>query len=946
MNRTALILTSALASLANVYAVDLVGVDLVGSVGNASTNISSEASLNIDGSSFVGGEAVSTPLTGVTRFDGNNGVEISDVDDVAIVGSSFKGSNGGLLSEVSTSKSTSVGGNGLDLRGGFSLETLDSGVSMSGGDGGVIDAGNSRSRAYGGDGLYVNSTANTDLVISGGTYSGGNGGEATFTSELVTDPNDGYAYLGEYYGEIGGALGARGGYGVRIYNEDYEQKGATLTINGGMFSGGDGGTSDNSNTSGDSNADGGHALFTDFIDVEINGGKFYGGKAGIANGVVGEDGYGVKVRDGNLTISDGVFAGNGVWFESHYYESALAISGGNFEDVVVASRYDEFYGANTKTTGNISGGTFDSIKLLTIGDASDEISHNDITIDGASIGTLIFESSVDGSDNTVSLGSSVYISSIYQDGGVANVNQWSDHQFSDATIADGAMNFSGRTFNLDGLFELQSSTASVNFNDGLTVSSGGTLSIGSGDVSTTDGVIESGASVITEYDGISVGSISASGDLTVNSGAKWTIDAGENSVSVGQTFDLADAAGTLTSDIVATDVTLLGSGDAGWLGSITDLQVISGILRATYGESDINVALGVFGDTTSEFGKAMADLTTIIPSGSAAYDNLKSLMSSQAEGGFVMTNTFARTPEVASSLINLQAVFADQILSRSRSKLRLDQVGYPVSAQPAGAAGWDDVRTFTDRMESGMNTDGLRTFSDRLEDSFGYDEVKAAVNGIVPDVSLGSDGLPLDWQTWGRGFGSSIQQDEVDGFAGYDATVAGAMVGVDKRLNNMLIGIGGGYALSILDGNSGNDGKAQTGNAVAYLSTHGDKAFFDASLSYALNSVETESSLLQYTGEFDAHTVGIYVGGGYSIALSDRVLFIPEASLLNTLYVREAYTASSSQAGLPSLNYDDYDQWSHLAKIGATLSMMQKIDFAKYELGIQPEVRAYWMHEF
>ena len=438
------------------------------------------------------------------------------------------------------------------------------------------------------------------------------------------------------------------------------------------------------------------------------------------------------------------------------------------------------------------------------------------------------------------------------------------------------------------------------------------------------------------------------GDLTVESGATWTIDAGDNEIALDTVFTLASADGVLSNEITKSAIKFAEgtTGEAGWLGGISALEIVEGVLLATYGGADIDVALGVDGDTSTAFGKAMADLAAMAPSGSDEYEAIKSLMSSAAEGGYVMTNGYVRTAEMANSLINLQSVFSDQVLSRSHSKLHYDQVGYPQASAPAGAAGWDSVRTFADRVEPRVSTDGLRSFSDQAEDRFGYDEIHNAVDGMVPTVYADGTGLPADWQFWGNGFGSSIEQDSVDGFAGYDATVAGAMVGIDKRINNMLVGIGGGYALTHLNGDAGNDGKANSANAVAYFATHGDKAFFDASVSYAFNSVETENDALEYAGDFDAHTLGLYVGGGYKMAVSKNILFVPEASLQNTLYARDAYTKTSSIAGLPDLNYDDYDQWSHQARLGATVSWLGKIDFSTWELAVQPEVRAYYMHEF
>ena len=126
----------------------------------------------------------------------------------------------------------------------------------------------------------------------------------------------------------------------------------------------------------------------------------------------------------------------------------------------------------------------------------------------------------------------------------------------------------------------------------------------------------------------------------------------------------------------------------------------------------------------------------------------------------------------------------------------------------------------------------------------------------------------------------------------------------------------------------------------------GERAYLDASAGYAFNAVDTEYDTLGYAGNFNAHTLGLYIGGGYGISLTDRVLFTPEASILNTLYIRDSYTESSSLGGVPALAYDSYDQWSHLSQLGATLSAIQKLTMNRWEMAVQPEVRVHWLHEF
>ena len=934
MNRTTLVFASILALISSSNAVDLTGT-ITGAPGSPGTNISSVTTLNISSATITGGAAVEETFD----YDGEDGIQIMDADLISIVSSSFQGSDAGDLVSLISSPANAIGGRGVDLRGTFVMNELGNGVVAQGGDGGNIDNFDGATRAYGGHGMQIATLSAYDLTISGGSYSGGSGGQATFSSAENINPFAENNYFGEFAGSVGGPSGASGGHGLRVFNDDYLQYGTTLTIDGGVFSGGDGGISQNNGT-GDSVAAGGHGIFADFVDLTINGGDFSGGAAGVQNGATGEAGYGVLLRDGNLTITDGNFSGNGLWFESHYYDSAAAVSGGTFGDAVFAARYDEFFGSIITTSTDISGGTFDSVTFAGVGTNA---AFNTATITGGTIGDLYFSGSVADSATTISLGPAVTVSGgVQQDGGIVNVEQWSDAHFANTTILDGTMNFNNQLFNLGGIFELQSTNAAANFNNGLTVQDGGILNLGLGAVTASSVLAEDGSRINTIFNGTTLGQITSTGALTVDSGTQWMIDAGTNAVALDDTFDLATAAGAITNNITESDVMFNGSGgEAGWLGGISELQVVGTALRATYGESDIDVALGVAGNTSTEFGKAMADFAELVSDEGSA--QIKTLASSQQEGALLMSNSYVRTVEMASTLVGLQSVFSDQIKDRTRSHLRQQEVGYPSASTPAGSAGWEP----------------LRLFSDRVENAFGYDEVESAVAAVVPDfqvdvmdsinaavpvVKVDDISLPVTYQTWGRGYGSFIEQDTSDGFAGYDATIGGGILGLDKQINNVLLGLAGGYARTVVDGDTGKDGTSDTGHAAVYFSAHGDHLFLDANASYAYNDVETEYDTLGYKGDYAAHTVGLYLGGGFGIPIANRFLLTPEASILSAFYKRDAYTEKS--ALYPDMEWDSYDQWSHLGTVGATLSMIHKIDLRDAEMAVQPELRAHLLHEF
>ncbi|MEE9367991.1 MAG: autotransporter outer membrane beta-barrel domain-containing protein, partial [Pontiella sp.] len=371
----------------------------------------------------------------------------------------------------------------------------------------------------------------------------------------------------------------------------------------------------------------------------------------------------------------------------------------------------------------------------------------------------------------------------------------------------------------------------------------------------------------------------------------------------------------------------------------------------------------------SEYEKAMQDLSLVVTNGTDGFNSLTSLSLVQAQDATF--NSYVRTPEMANALIGLQSIFSDQIQDRTRSFRRLNS--QENGAAPRGAAGPEDwYGNSVDWMQNHLpgfdGRDAVRGVSDsaphpeikgdpsEVGKSYAsgttgkgsdYDEFKDSVNNLTPKASGEKIEVPETYQVWGRGYGSQLDQKAVGTHAGYDAQIAGGILGVDKRFQNILLGLGGGYARTILNGNAGNDGTANTGHVVGYFSTSGEKLFFDANLNYALSAVETEGlEAVGYKGEYDAQSVGFYVGSGYGMsAFNDNVLFTPEISLLSTYYDREAYTETSS-IGFSDKAYDAYDQWSYLSALGATLSMIKQIESFNLEMEFQPELRVHWLHEF
>ena len=870
MNKSALLLATmlgsgSLISAGRVYAEVLINTNVVAAANTGTTDAwaisdTSGTSYYITNSTVSAATGVSTELSARPAADlyalGTGAIQSTGAaHDVTVVDSSIEASEGGEFTSTGVAISRALhvdGGNGMSLQN-ANLELTDSEVLGGAGGSITVDLSGSATSlpsADGGDGLIL--TGTTTVTANDSTIAAGDGGSVDNTSRT-------------------GA--ANGGTGIYISGSTAN---VTLNLTNTVVRGGDGGTVEQ-NYGSAGKATGGDALYVaSGASVTISGGQYVGGDAGTVAGVTQSGGSALEVNAANVTLAGGTFVG-GILFS----------------------------GTGTSTLALKS----------TFGDAAVDMT-----------------------------------------GGTLNVTEWYDGQLSDVNISAGTMNFNGTTaFNLSGDFVIAGSTATsavANFKSGLTVASGGSLNLGLSTSTVTGSATVQSNSTVLATRTTSLGKIAAT-DLTIEQGAKWVItDAGTTALNVGDALTLATGSATITNNLLASDVSYVGSnGSAGWLGGIVAVTNVGTSVQGVYGQFDIDEAFGLKGDTSSNLGRALADLTSLVsydtnsnPSASiAAYNQLTSVATYLSDGLVIATNGIIRTAQATKAVAANQMLYMNVIKSRTRSCLAYNQTGS--ESAPAGPSGWTSLRSFSDRAESKVSTDGLRSLSDRLESNYGYNQVKDKMDQLETGVNPENWGLPEGWQIWGQGFGSNAKQDDKNGVAGYDATVGGAMLGVDKRMNNLLVGFGGGFAQTTIDGNEQNNSDIDTCEVVAYMAAYGEHAYFDMNLSYAYNSVNTEYESYGYTGSYDAHSLGIYVGGGYGIALTKWMILTPEVSLMATYYSREGYDESSS-IGMPTKEYDSYDQLMPVATAGATLVMPGKFDLTRSEIAIQPEFRIHVMHDF
>ncbi len=219
--------------------------------------------------------------------------------------------------------------------------------------------------------------------------------------------------------------------------------------------------------------------------------------------------------------------------------------------------------------------------------------------------------------------------------------------------------------------------------------------------------------------------------------------------------------------------------------------------------------------------------------------------------------------------------------------------------------------------------------------------------GIVPDTywAIGPEGPHLygsQVQLWMKGFGSWGMQDDDGAFSGYDQSVYGMVIGMDKAFGDLLVGLAGGYSTSSIEQDDGDTSDAGMGYGILYGSWGTSSWFADGNLALGFGSVENESGTdFDVSADFDASEFGFYFGGGKEMLFKEDMLFItPTAAILGGKWSQDGYTDESSNS--VKKRVDDYSRWSFKSDIGVEAVFRMEGRSAV----LMPEVHANWIHEF
>jgi outer membrane autotransporter protein len=414
---------------------------------------------------------------------------------------------------------------------------------------------------------------------------------------------------------------------------------------------------------------------------------------------------------------------------------------------------------------------------------------------------------------------------------------------------------------------------------------------------------------------------------------------------------------------VAVANVLYEGSQANWIDGITALDIVGNDLVAKYGTATLTKALKELSAENADLGRLAVVLDEVLDP--SVIEDLKGLVDSAEEAA----DLFDKAPETANALVDAQGVILDQVRGRTRGYLARQDWGVS-PAGPSGARGpehwYGDAKLWLDQNLPSLDPrPAARKIDERAPrptlsepkpgvvkasttdsaagKSSGWKRFSAWLDELFPKPKTDVVDVPHNYQVWGRGYGTTIDQGSVDGFSGYDASVYGGIVGVDRRFNNLLLGLGGGYARTSLDGKEDQDSAADTGYGVIYAAVNSEKAYLDMNVSYSLNSVETDA--YEYEGDFDAYAVSASVGAGLGIGMfNDALVLTPEVSLQAVYYDRDSYTETAPVG--PDKEWAAYDETSYQSTLGATLTSIRRIENFNLDMEVQPELRTHWIHDF
>lgn len=815
-------------------------VSYTGNGGTALTGAASGGSLS---GIFLAGHGSSdfSHSAGNSVISINGGRSINNTgQQIIIQNGTYTAGHGGtnvFISSSDNSSSSSItasGGHGI-----VGPANIKDGI-FRGGNGGqaiMYSANNATAEASGGDAAFITTANGTSFntVIENGIFTGGNGGDITLTNGSIT-ANGGFGLTSNLLDTDGDSLFIQSIGGVITTNI------GTLIINDGVFVGGNGGRAITDNGTGTPIAAGGYGASLNGGTNIINGGTFSHGNSGLTSSTEIDAASSIlKVAffssNSVLTSINGNTLVNGDFIASN--NQSLELNNGKL--------IGDLRLLNLMTNVSISSAfEVSSEKSLIAGDTSDEHLIN-VKIENIDEGS-VFKNIIISGDTKLS---------------------FSNLQFQSANNSN---------------IDILQSNGELEFKNGAKLSSGSTLAVGLGSLSSTGNlIIEDNSQLNINFDGTS------SGKIFVNSGI---IDLSAPNSRINLTGSPIQPAGSSSFGIFGDNaLSSLDQNkiyvDFGWL------------LNTSVNPQDVT--------SSNELVVTYSFATNQISSLGLTNTNQNNDVLSYV----VSTNNF-------SNFNNLGATKGSEIIKFSE----INEINTS-----------DGILKDQHQLHNLISARNTEVRSRHGFASSRYE--KSLPNGVSgPTTKEHSEG-------WLKSYNVRGDYEASSEFSSHNLDGHGTLIGLDKYFNNILIGFAAGNAKSKSYVDNVYASNTDILNGSIYSTIGGRKKYIDLAFSYGDAKTDVNDSFDVSSYKVNSSIKSCYVGYGYSLSSDKGLQLTPEISFLYSKYDQDEYT----RPGITSKNIEEYSSTSKLLSTGVNIATQYQIDWFNLGLAMIPEFRIHWLHE-
>ncbi len=241
---------------------------------------------------------------------------------------------------------------------------------------------------------------------------------------------------------------------------------------------------------------------------------------------------------------------------------------------------------------------------------------------------------------------------------------------------------------------------------------------------------------------------------------------------------------------------------------------------------------------------------------------------------------------------------------------------------------------------AGFSASGLS-----LSDSHGTRSVNGNADGKQP---IGKDGKPLAatpisdrWGFFIAGSGEFVDEGNTASALGTNFITGGLTTGADCRLGeHAAMGVTAGYANTSSNGRGDGSVKIDSGKAGLYATVFDGGFYVNSALGGGINSYNTKRDTLGgiSRGDADGNDFNALLGTGYTYQ-RDGLSTGPTASMRYSWVGIDGFTEHGS---LAPLQVGDQSEASLKSTAGWQASYAFQVD----QIGITPQIRAQWQHEY